>query len=250
MTPTPIETVTIGKRLPDGTVASDPLQLRWYAIQTKLNMERQTVKDLEMCSIETFYPTISETRQWTDRRQKIDVSLFPQYLFVRLDGSAEDRVTVLRSQRVVRILGNPPEPVPDEQIDWVRRVVESGLECLSLPLYTLGQKVRVTEGSFKDIEGLLVEIKSQHRLAVQVPLLGRSVLVQMSARHVEAVAPRKTGVAATAADATGGAARGSHGTGTGAGAGAGAGARIGTGTGAGTGTGTGTGMGTGMGARR
>jgi len=50
-----------------------------------------------------------------------------------------------------------PEPVPEEQIVSLRKIIESGIHLEPYPYLKEGQQVRIARGPFSGIEGILVK---------------------------------------------------------------------------------------------
>ena len=59
--------------------------LKWYAIQTKPNRERDVEKRLTGLRLEVFLPWMRTRRRIGSRFQWVMVPLFPGYVFCRLD---------------------------------------------------------------------------------------------------------------------------------------------------------------------
>jgi len=59
--------------------------LRWYAIRSKPNREKEVQKRLSDLGVEAFLPWLRARRRRRNRRQWVLVPLFPGYLFSRLD---------------------------------------------------------------------------------------------------------------------------------------------------------------------
>jgi transcription antitermination factor NusG len=120
---------------------------------------------------------------------KVRVPLFPNYVFARIANTPEIRVRVLRSSGVVRILGagNSIEPIPDGEIDAIRRMLASGRQCLGHPGLLPGTKVEVVAGPLKGVEGTLVKFRNDTRLQCSIEMLGRSVSVEIDTRDLRPV---------------------------------------------------------------
>jgi transcription antitermination factor NusG len=71
----------------------------WYAVQTLSRHEKVVRGQLQKRNVEHFLPTIQRLSQW----KKVEVPLFAGYCFARL--ASEDRLPVLQSQGVVRLVG-------------------------------------------------------------------------------------------------------------------------------------------------
>lgn len=90
---------------------------------------------------------------------------------------------------VVSIIGfgDQPAPILDREIEAVRAIIESGIAAEPAPFLREGQRIRVTHGPLKSVEGSLVRKKSAWRLVVAIEMLQRSVSVEIDPAWVEAV---------------------------------------------------------------
>src|SRR4026208_2236770 len=105
-------------------------RLSWFAIQTLSRHEKLVRDQLARRNVEHFLPTTKRINQWTDRKREVEIPLFAGYCFARL--SWENRLKVLQSQGVVRLVGPAarPEPIPDEEIDSLRNLINNSSELL------------------------------------------------------------------------------------------------------------------------
>ncbi len=165
--------------------------LNWYAVYTRSRHEKMVNQCLGERHIESFLPVQDVLSQWKDRRKWIQRPLFPGYLFVRADRSHLYEVRMTRG--VSYIVGNgrgrSPVPVPDEQVQAIRRMVEQEYPVMQWPLLRKGTRVRVTAGPLAGVETYIVERKKNKKsyLVVTVELLGRSVAVEIDPYCVEVV---------------------------------------------------------------
>lgn len=101
---------------------------------------------------------------------------------------ADTRVEILKTESVVRILHNEggPAPIPDEQINGIKVLIESGISPTPHPYLKEGMRVRVVDGPLIGIEGILLKTKpNKHRLVISVDLLQESICVEIDALSVE-----------------------------------------------------------------
>ena len=165
--------------------------MNWYAIHTRSNCEKRVSSILTETGIENYLPSFREVHQWKDRKQVVDVPVFPGYLFLRFEDSRTARLMIARTDGVVRILGpgEKIEAIPDEQIEGLRLILSGGAKCMAHPLLREGSWVRVKRGALKNLEGLLVRVKNQARLVLSINLLSQSVSTEVDARDVEYLRP-------------------------------------------------------------
>lgn len=141
--------------------------------------------------IENYLPVVQQLHQWKDRRKMVEVPVFPGYVFSRFRDSSQTRLQVLRTAGAVRILGQADqiEPIPDYEIESIRRLLKANVPCFAHPFLREGAWVRVKRGPLKDLEGLLVRLKSKTRLVLSISLLSQSVATEIDIVDVEVVRP-------------------------------------------------------------
>jgi transcription antitermination factor NusG len=132
-----------------------------------------------------------ERRAWTDRVKRIEVPLFPGYVFVRLALTAERRVRLLKCRGVVDVVGRAagrPDVAPavdDASILALQRLVASERALDPVKQLVPGTTVVVGAGPLRGIHGVVEEAADgQRRLVVQVALLGRGVRTMLHADDV------------------------------------------------------------------
>ncbi len=168
----------------------------WYAVYTRSNFEKRVAANLAAKGVESYLPVVQQLHQWKDRKKMVDLPVFPGYVFVRFRDTATTRLGVLRTAGTVRILGQEDriEPVPEWEIESIRRLLKANVPCFAHPFLREGAWVRVKRGPLKDLEGLLVRVKSKTRLVLSVALLSQSVATEIDVSDVEVIRPgRKSG---------------------------------------------------------
>ena len=167
--------------------ASQYSLLNWFAVHTRSNFEKAVSAELSAKGLDVFLPTFRQVRQWKDRKKAIDFPVFPGYLFVRMTDSNESRLDVLRTSGTVRILGasGKIEPVPDAEIESIHTLLNSNQPFFTHPFIREGAWVRVRFGPLKNLEGLLVRVKSDTRLVLSIELLSQSVAAEIEVNDFE-----------------------------------------------------------------
>ena len=156
----------------------------WYAIWTRSRHEQVVREQLETKGYEAFLPTITRWSRWKDRKKKIDWPLFPGYCFARFEG--QDRLPVLKCSGVVSIVSFDGEiaPIPEREIDGIRRLVMSDLQYDPCPMIREGTFVEVVHGPLKGVSGRLIRKGTNARLVLSVDLIGQAVSVEVDAADV------------------------------------------------------------------
>ncbi|MDA2918688.1 UpxY family transcription antiterminator [Desulfobacterota bacterium AH_259_B03_O07] len=135
--------------------------------------------------IETFLPLRDVISQWKDRKKHVELPLFPGYLFVNIE--LNDRLSVLNTHGVVRILGNngDPIPVPTEEMDSIRKILQTRVEFNPFPYFTEGKEVVIIRGPLEGVSGRILQVRGIYRLILSVDLIKRSVSVEVDIRDIE-----------------------------------------------------------------
>jgi transcription antitermination factor NusG len=160
------------------------LEPRWYAAYTCANHEKRIAEQLHECGIEHFLPLCESVHRWKDRRVRVELPLFPGYVFVRLP--LRERLRVLQLPSVVRLVGFGERPValPEAEIETLRMGLRSELRAQPHPYLTRGRRVRITRGPLSGLEGVLVRRKGNCRVVLAVDLILRSIAVDVDAGEV------------------------------------------------------------------
>jgi transcription antitermination factor NusG len=169
---------------PDEELASGSEPLAWYAVLTRSRHERKVHDQLMSRGIESFLPSVSRWSRWRDRRKLIDWPLFPGYCFARC--YSDDVRPVLMCKGVVHLVSFAarPAPVPDYEIDGIRRLLESTLPHDPCPFIDVGMMVEVVYGPLRGVRGRLVQKERNTRLVLAIEMLGRALSVQVDAADV------------------------------------------------------------------
>jgi len=158
--------------------------LPWFALQVRSQRESYVADQLSAKGYELFLPLYTCRKRWSDRIKKVELPLFPGYLFCRFD--PYHRLPILKTPWLLRIVGfnHIPTPVDDKEIGSVRTLVASGAAAQPWPFAEIGEKVRIESGPLRGIVGILTQIKGHNKLVISVTLLQRSVAVEVDSALV------------------------------------------------------------------
>lgn len=169
-----------------GLSLGEPL---WYAAYTRAHHEKRVAEQLAGRSVEHFLPLYESVRRWKDRRVRLQLPLFPGYVFVRL--AFRDRLQVLQLHGVASLVGfgSTPAPLPQEEIAALRAGLTAGLRAEPHAYLCAGRRVRIKAGPLTGMEGILLRRKNQNRLVISVDLIRRSVAVEVDSLEIEPFGP-------------------------------------------------------------
>jgi transcription antitermination factor NusG len=171
----------------DSQVTIDQSDICWFAVWTRSRQEKVAAAMLGTLGVQHFLPLKSEVRQWSDRKQIISVPLFSGYLFVRMNPRNDSRLQVLKTPGIAGFVGNNmgPLPIPDQQIEDIRRVLSLQVDCIVLPLLEEGDLVRVVRGPLAGVEGRILQSNSTTRLLISIEMIHQTLSVSVAGQDVE-----------------------------------------------------------------
>ena len=165
----------------------------WYAIHTRSRHEKFVRDQFAAKDITYLLPLHHKRSKWKDRIKMIEEPLFRGYIFAHF--ALQQKLPILQTAGVVRLVGlnGGPAPVPEEQIEAIRKMVECELPYDPHPYLKEGMRVRVARGPLQGAEGILIEKKKNYRLVVSIDLIQKAVAVDIDSADVEpADEPSKT----------------------------------------------------------
>jgi len=174
-------------QLPAPQLPLEYVEPHWYAAYTCANHEKRVAEQLIERAVEHFLPQYESVRRWKDRRVKLQLPLFPGYVFVRLE--LRNQIRVLQIPSVVRLVGfnGHPAVLPDTEVEALRNGLDARLRAEPHPFLTVGRRVRVKRGPLTGSEGVLVRRKGAFRLVLSLNLISCSAAVEIDAEDVERI---------------------------------------------------------------
>jgi transcription antitermination factor NusG len=147
----------------------------WFACYVKSRHEKHVASLLAAKGYECFLPTYLKT----SRKHKCELPLFPGYVFCKLDTT--ESVCIRSTSGLFSIVGSGsgPEPIPEEEIEAIRRMIAGGFGPRPWPYIAPGETIYIAEGPFRGLRGTMVSTNSDRWLVVSVRLLQRSVAVKL-----------------------------------------------------------------------
>ena len=164
----------------------------WHALYTRHQHENVVAQALSGKGFEVFLPQYRAIHKWKDRHKEILLPLFPNYVFIR--GGLDRMLSIVTTPGVHSLVswGARPADIPEEEIQTVRRLVESPLPVEPHPFLKCGDLVRIKSGALEGIEGILVRKTRGFRLVLSVEMLSKSAAVEVDVNMVERVHAAET----------------------------------------------------------
>jgi transcription termination/antitermination protein NusG len=169
---------------------------RWYVIHTysgyenkvKANLEhRISSMDMGDKIFQVLVPTEEEIEIKNGKRHPVECKIFPGYVLVEMVMSDDSWYVVRNTPGVTSFVGsgNKPTELSDQEVRQILRQIK-----LDAPKYkvafTKGEAVRVTDGPFTDLHGVVDEVNPErNKVKVLVSIFGRETPVELDFLQIE-----------------------------------------------------------------
>jgi len=171
-----------------GPVAAQEFSENWFAAYTNSHHEKRVASHFAERQIESFLPLYSARHRWKNRcDMNLELPLFPNYVFVRIDPRERMRVLEVPGVQSLVGFGRTLAPLPYFEIETLR----SGLGQRKIephPYLVIGERVRITAGPMTGMEGVLVRKKNNLRVVLALDVIMQSVAVEVDAHDLEPAA--------------------------------------------------------------
>jgi transcriptional antiterminator RfaH len=153
--------------------------LRWYAIRTKVNREKEVEKRLRDLKLEVFLPWMRTRRRIGSRHHWVLAPLFPGYIFCHLDMVVAGKAArYAPGVRDFLTFGSRIAEVAEDIIVALRERCPGGVAEVDPLNVKPGETVRINEGPFSGLEAVFEStLKGSERVAVLLDILGRQTRI-------------------------------------------------------------------------
>jgi transcription antitermination factor NusG len=155
----------------------------WFVLRTKSRQEKALADDLETLRIAHFLPLIRVVRFYGGRKAKVQVPLFPGYVFVR--GGATAAYQAERTRRVVQIIEVADQVRLHNELKNIALAISRNVALDTYPYLKKGVRVEVRSGPLRGLEGFVLDRDQRNRLILNVETLGTAVSVEIDPSLVD-----------------------------------------------------------------
>ena len=123
-------------------------QMFWYAAYTSSRHEKTVAEHLRQREVECFLPLYETVRRWNNGRHRVQLPLFPSYVFVRME--VRNKLRVLQVPGLVQLVTfqGAPAALPDAEIETLRSALAAGVMAQPYRYLSVGSKVEICTRPF------------------------------------------------------------------------------------------------------
>ncbi|RED19620.1 transcription antitermination factor NusG [Flavobacterium cutihirudinis] len=141
--------------------------MNWYVLYTKPKWEKKVAEKLNQAGFECYCPLITQIKQWSDRKKKVEVPLFNSYVFIKID--EKDRNTVFKIPGVIRYLFwlGKPAIVRTEEINAIQASLKAtNISEIAVTSIQVGDRIKLDSGVFSNQNAIVQEVSKTHYILV------------------------------------------------------------------------------------
>ena len=155
---------------------------KWYLIQTKPQQESIATENLSNQGFEVFFPKAIIKNK--------TVSLFPRYLFIRLDDKNQNWTPIRSTKGVSNFVrfGLSFAKVPDQIISMIRIQQQQTIEkMIDICSHQKGDYLEIQTGAFKGQQAIFQNYSAQDRVVVLLKLIRQQQEIELMEKEVVAI---------------------------------------------------------------
>lgn len=154
----------------------------WYAVQTKARSEALALTHLKRQGYHVHLPMLRNARHRRGRWCSTLEPLFPGYLFVQLDISAENSAPIRSTRGVLGLVrfGLEPRPVPQAIMHGLLQAQAASEAIDPSNLFQAGDRVTLVDGPMKGLAAIVQAKEGRERVLLLLDLLGRENCIAAS----------------------------------------------------------------------
>ncbi|MDD4103082.1 MAG: transcription termination/antitermination NusG family protein [Kiritimatiellae bacterium] len=158
---------------------------QWKVFFVKPRTEKKVADFCALYGIKHYLPLREQKRVAQRRKIVVSVPVFPGYVFAKIDDT--QRLQMLKTNLLVRVL----EPLKPRRmlrdLIMVRRALRADPSLKPVQPLEKGRLVRIVNGPFMGVEGLVARMAGTMRVVLNVDMIGHAVSVTASMDQVTPV---------------------------------------------------------------
>ena len=164
---------------------------KWLAVYTRPRWEKKVNQLLKEKGVESYCPLNKVRRKWSDRVKLIEEPLFKSYVFVKV--TDDDRTLVRMTPGAINFVywQGKPAVIKEKEIAAIKRFLDEyeNVEARSSVELKVNQRVRITNGSFMDQEGKVIDLRHK-TVRVAIDSLGYTLIAYIDRSKLTSAQPK------------------------------------------------------------
>ena len=158
------------------------MEKTWHAVYVNSRAEKKVSELLTVKGIHAYVPLQKTMKQWSDRKKMVELPLLNGYVFVKTDVTENDKVLQTRGVVSFVKVNGAIGIVREVEIERLKQLIELGYQLevsQSNKAYSEGDKVKITSGPLRNIEGIVIESKEGRFIEIMLESIGQPIKVKL-----------------------------------------------------------------------
>jgi len=151
----------------------------WRAIYTKPRSEKKIAERLSVLGLDVYCPVRTTMRQWSDRKKKVSVPIFPSYVFLKILETETEMV--LQDPGVLNFvywLGKLAQ-IRNEEIENIQKFLHDYSDAaIQVINFERGEEAEIKAGPLRGQSGKIEEIRNS-KASLIIESLGMIMKVEI-----------------------------------------------------------------------
>ncbi|MFH2141661.1 MAG: UpxY family transcription antiterminator [Bacteroidota bacterium] len=154
---------------------------KWFVVYTLSRNEKKVKEYFDKIKIENFLPLIKIIKFYSDRKKKVEVPLFPSYIFINITWSRH--LEALNTPGVVGFVRFNSEPaiISESDLLFIKNLINEEVDLtVENRIYKKGQNVKINYKNLTDYVGTVIEYRGSKRLVIGIAALNKTIVLPAS----------------------------------------------------------------------
>ncbi len=162
---------------PESALPEPDDQRQWVVVHVRPRCEKKLVEAAVRQGLTSYLPLQRRTHRYGSRVRSFDTPLFPGYAFAW--GDVTGRQWLRQNRYTANLLEVSDQACLVTQLRQLQVALQAGHVLEVLPYLEAGRRVRVEAGPLRGTEGVILRIKGQTRIVLNVDMIRESVAVEV-----------------------------------------------------------------------
>ena len=158
------------------------IQSNWYTACTLPNYEKKVNAELLKRGYESYLPVQTVHRRWSDRIKKLEVPLFPHYIFIKTTANGRRESAGITGLLKFITFEGKPAIISEDEIRAIQQLERHDPEVESELVE--GSKVRIIRGPLAGLRGILFFKKRKNRFAVIIEGIQQTLAIEVNCSYL------------------------------------------------------------------
>ena len=165
------------------TIREPDAETQWCVVHARPRCEKKILALCRQHAVEAYLPLLPKRHRYGARIRITETPLFRGYVFVC--ASARDRSFLRQNDYVANLLETSRQTELYQELRALAHSLSVVRVVDVLPYLEEGRRVAIQTGPFKGMEGMILRVKNQDRVVIQIELIQQSVVFEADSASVK-----------------------------------------------------------------